>query len=83
MEWFVLFYGVQAVGALVLIILGYMYFDKRYKRNEQGSKQQNHAMIKGHLQRTSEVFVDPKDGLKYRVYFDPATGDREYILESD
>ena len=30
---------------------------------------------------TSEVFVDPATGKRMRVWYDPATGDREYRAE--
>jgi hypothetical protein len=30
---------------------------------------------------TSEVFVDPATGHRMRVWYDPATGDREYHAE--
>jgi hypothetical protein len=29
-------------------------------------------------QPTNEVFIDPETGRRMRVWFDPATGDREY-----
>jgi hypothetical protein len=30
---------------------------------------------------TSEVFIDPANGQRMRVWYDPATGDREYRPE--
>ncbi|MHB8717384.1 MAG: hypothetical protein ACYDAC_00620 [Candidatus Dormibacteria bacterium] len=33
------------------------------------------------LQPTPEVFVDPETGRRMRVWFDPATGTREYREE--
>jgi hypothetical protein len=30
---------------------------------------------------TSEVFIDPATGKRMRVWYDPATGDREYRVE--
>jgi hypothetical protein len=30
---------------------------------------------------TSEVFIDPANGKRMRVWYDPATGDREYRPE--
>ena len=33
------------------------------------------------LSRPSEVFIDPATGKRMRVWYDPATGDREYRPE--
>jgi hypothetical protein len=66
------------VAVIVLIIwLSWRFFDRRYKKNEPPPKD----MYTAGLTRTSEVFVDPKDGVTYRVYYDPTTGERHYIEE--
>jgi|GEM_PF-1165529 len=72
-----LFYGLWAVGFVVLLALGWIVYDKRYKSRDasSASKPSN-----GFLE-TAEVFLDPKDGRRYRVYYNPRTGDREYVLE--
>lgn len=79
MEWLIGFYGLQVLGVVAILVLGWVYFDKRYKKkNEQELRS---SLIDGSLERTSEVFVDPKDGMTYRVYYNRSTGEREYIQE--
>ncbi len=65
-----------AVGVL-LIWVSWRYFDQRYKKNT--AKQSN--LLSGSLEPTSEVFIDPKDNHRYRVYYDRTNGQREYIRE--
>ncbi|GIQ70932.1 HD family phosphohydrolase [Xylanibacillus composti] len=69
--------GLQALLFLLLLWLGWRYYDRRYK----SGKQPQNGLYDGTLERTSEVFIDPKDGLRYRVYFNRHTGEREYIRE--
>jgi hypothetical protein len=73
-----LIYGTWIVGFIILLLLGYLIYDKRYKNNGSTtpSKPSNGFVS------TSEVFIDPKDGFTYRVYYNPRSGDREYIRES-
>lgn len=65
-----------AVGVL-LIWVSWRFFDQRYKKNT--AKQPE--MLSGSLEPTSEVFIDPKDNNRYRVYYNRASGEREYIRE--
>jgi hypothetical protein len=39
------------------------------------------AANSGGAEPTSEVFIDPANGQRRRVWYDPATGDREYRPE--
>jgi hypothetical protein len=69
---------IQIGGFILLIWLGWRYFDQRYKT---GNKNHSIEMLNGELERTPEVFVDPKDGFTYRVYYNHKTGEREYVRE--
>ncbi|SDN28739.1 hypothetical protein SAMN04487897_102391 [Paenibacillus sp. yr247] len=72
-----LIYGAWLLGFIILLLLGYLIYDKRYKNN--GS--QTPGRPSNGFVSTSEVYIDPKDGFTYRVYYNPRTGDREYIRE--
>ncbi|OPH51997.1 hypothetical protein BC351_34020 [Paenibacillus ferrarius] len=74
---FLLFYGAWLIGIIVLFLLGYMIYDKRYKNNGANTP----AKPSNGFLSTPEVFIDPKDGFTYRVYYNPRSGDREYIRE--
>ncbi len=67
----------QIVAAAALVWLSWKFFDQRYKKNT--AKQTD--LLSGSLEPTSEIFIDPKDHLKYRVYYNRATGEREYVRE--
>ncbi|MFM9327392.1 HD family phosphohydrolase [Paenibacillus mesotrionivorans] len=62
---------------IVILVLGWLVYDKRYKSKTPGRENQPQN---GFLP-TPEVFIDPKDGLRYRVYYNPYTGERDYIRE--
>ncbi|MCC2684459.1 MAG: hypothetical protein K0R75_1358 [Paenibacillaceae bacterium] len=70
-------FGLQILIVVVLILLGWLYFDRRYKKRKPGEE---HSRQPG-FEPTSEVFIDPKDGHKYRVYFNSRTGERDYVRE--
>ena len=67
-------YAIQALGALILILLGYFIYDKRFNRNHG-------VEIPNGFERTNEVNLDPVTGEKTRVYFNPDTGERFYKKE--
>jgi len=67
-EWVIV--AVVAVG-IVAAVLGW----DRYRGSE---KTRSVA-----AQPTSEVFTDPDSGKPMRVWYDPATGEREYREDSD
>lgn len=66
----VLIYG----GLLVLALLSWFIWDKRYRRNHGTD------IPKGYI-ATDEVFIDPINGKKLKVYYDPQTGNRFYREE--
>ena len=64
----------QLIGLVVVIVIavvGYFVWDRRYRGHEQGS-----------FRPTGEVFKDPTSGKMTRVYEDPSTGQRQYREES-
>ncbi|OCT10582.1 hypothetical protein A8709_22310 [Paenibacillus pectinilyticus] len=74
---FFLIYGLWIAGFIILLLLGYFVYDKRYKSNGAATPK---TPPNGYLY-TTEVFIDPKDGITYRVYYNPRTGDRAYVRE--
>ena len=67
------FYLLQIIGVIVVILLGYFIYDKRYKKN--------HGAVPPGFVATSEVNIDPVSGEKTRVYYNPDTGERFYRKE--
>ena len=70
--------ALNALVFLVLLIVGLVYYDRRYKRkpNPEDERQPSPGFYS-----TSEVFIDPRDNIRYRVYYNSRTGEREYIRE--
>ncbi len=67
-----LIYGVL----LIIAFLSWFIWDKRYRRNHETN------IPKGY-EATEEVFIDPVNGHKFRVYYDPRTGNRFYHNVND
>jgi hypothetical protein len=67
-------YFFELIGLLIILLLGYLIWDKRYKRNQPRNAP------KGFV-KTNEVSIDPITKKKQRVYYDPETGERLYIEE--
>lgn len=82
MAWFVLlgvlWVLIQIGGVVALVWLSWRYFDQRYKGN---STVRQVDLLSGDWEPTQEVFIDPKDHLKYRVYYNRHTGERDYVRE--
>lgn len=74
--WVIMYYALQAVGVIILILLGVFIFDKRFKKN-QGDK------VPDGFEKTEEVNIDPVTNVKTRVYYNPKTGDRFYKEEKN
>lgn len=64
------------VGAVVLAIISYLIWDKRYHQNHGNT-------IPAGFERTEEVTIDPSTGKKLRVYFNTKTGERFYYEEKN
>jgi hypothetical protein len=67
-EWVIL--AVVVLG-IVIAIFGWDRYRGNRKSTEGG----------GGSEPTGEVFADPTTGKRMRVWYDPATGDREYRAE--
>ena len=64
----VLFQLVSLVIVVVIAVVGYFIWDRRYRGAAAGAS----------LKPTGEVFKDPTSGKMTRVYEDPSTGRRQY-----
>jgi hypothetical protein len=62
---------VVLAAVVVIAVVGYFVWDRRYRGHATGS-----------FQATGEVFKDPTSGKMTRVYEDPSTGQRQYREES-
>jgi len=84
MSWLIVFSVLwtfaQIAAVLALVWLSWRYFDRRYKA-KNAAQQPN--LLSGELEPTTEVFIDPRDGNKYRVYYNRRTGEREYVEEQN
>ena len=67
-EWVIL--AVVVLGA-VIALFGW----DRYRGNKKSADTGNRS------EPTSEVFIDPATGQRMRVWYDPASGNREYRAE--
>lgn len=67
----VLFQLLSLLVVIVIAVVGYFVWDRRYRGATAGAS----------LKPTGEVFKDPTSGKMTRVYEDPATGKREYREE--
>jgi hypothetical protein len=71
-----LLFQIAAVFCLLVIgVLSWLFWDKRY-----GSGKRGQAVPNG-FERTEEVNIDPTTGKRERVYYNPQTGERIYISE--
>ncbi|SOC11332.1 hypothetical protein SAMN05880501_106129 [Ureibacillus xyleni] len=71
MKWIIGFYGIQFLILILLIILSWLIYDRRFKKKH--GKQVPKDFV-----RTNEVSIDPTTGKKLIVYFNPETGERFY-----
>ena len=58
-------------GLIVIALLSWFIWDKRYRKNHGTDIPQGYVV-------TDEVFIDPLSGKKLKVYYNPQTGDRFY-----
>ena len=66
----VVFQLVMLAIIVVIAVVGYFVWDRRYRGHQQGL-----------FKPTAEVFKDPSSGKLTRVYEDPETGARQYREE--
>ena len=69
-DMYILIYG----GFLIIAFVSWFIWDKRYHKNH-GSE------IPKVFEPTDEVSIDPVNGKKHRVYYNPKTGGRFYHEE--
>ncbi|EIT85594.1 hypothetical protein A374_10173 [Fictibacillus macauensis ZFHKF-1] len=61
------------IGALIIILVSWKFFDIRYKGSKEKAPFGFYA--------TDEVSIDPITNVTTRVYYNPETGERLYIEE--
>lgn len=67
-------YAFVDLGILIFIIISVVFLDKRYRKN--------HGLnIPEGFEKTEEVTIDPSNGKKFRIYYNPNTGERFYHEE--
>jgi len=74
MKWFLGFYGLQIIIAIILIFGSWFIWDRRFK-TKHGQK------VPDGFVRTKEVSIDPTTQKRLVVYFNPDTGERFYKEE--
>ena len=71
----VIFYILLQLGLVVFAVISLLIWDKRYRKNH-GSN------VPAGFEKTEEVTIDPNNGKRFRVYYNPKTGVRFYHEES-
>jgi membrane protein implicated in regulation of membrane protease activity len=74
-----LFVILLQVGVFIALVwISWVYFDRRYRGRKETYRTDR---PEPGFQMTTEVFIDPKDEKRYRVYYNPSTGERQYVEE--
>ena len=68
------FYFIFQICMVILVVITYVFFDKRYHKNH-GSD------IPDGFEKTEEITIDPTNGRRLRVYYNRRTGERFYCEE--
>jgi heme/copper-type cytochrome/quinol oxidase subunit 2 len=74
LKWIVGFYGLQIAVLIVLIMISWFIWDKRFR------KKHGRDVPEGFV-RTNEINIDPTTKKKLIVYYHPETGERFYKEE--
>ena len=70
----VYFYIIIEISIVILAIIGFVFLDKRYRKN--------HGLdVPEGFEKTNEVTIDPSNGRRLRVYYNSKTGERFYHEE--
>jgi hypothetical protein len=67
--------GAYALGLGAIIVLGTVFERWRYRPNATGPG--------AGWERTGERFEDPQTGKTLQVFYDPGSGERRYVSDSD
>lgn len=74
MENIIIPYILFPLGIIALAVLSLIIWDKR--------NQKNHGLnVPDGFEKTEEITIDPSNGKKYRVYYNPTNGERFYHEE--
>lgn len=68
------FYFIFEIVIVILAVITYVFWDKRYKKNH-GSN------VPDGFEKTEEVIIDPSNEKRLRVYYNSKTGERFYHEE--
>lgn len=69
------FYFIFEVFIVILAVITYVFWDKRYRKN--------HGLdVPDGFEKTEEVIIDPSSGKRLRVYYNSRTGERFYREEN-
>lgn len=68
------FYLIEILIVIFIIILGYLFWDKRYKKRKSNT-------VPNGFVRTEEVNIDPITNKTQRIYYNTSNGERIYIDE--
>lgn len=68
------FYFIFQICIVILAVITYIFFDKRYHKNHGLS-------IPDGFEKTEEITIDPTNGRRLRVYYNKRTGERFYCEE--
>ena len=68
------FYFIFQICMVILVVITYVFFDKRYYKNHGSG-------IPDGFEKTEEITIDPTDGRRLRVYYNRRTGERFYCEE--
>jgi hypothetical protein len=72
---FILIFILEITVLLVVLVIGWLWFDKRYRLTTRDQK------IPSGYNLTAERFIDPTSQKVFRVYYDPLAGKRLYVEE--
>ncbi|AGK96835.1 hypothetical protein [Clostridium pasteurianum] len=68
------FYILIQLFIIIFAVISLLVWDKRYKKNH-GSD------VPVGFEKTEEIIVDPNNGKRFRIYYNPNTGERFYHEE--
>ena len=67
-------YTLIQLGLLIFAVISVVIWDKRYRKNHGLS-------VPLGFEKTREITIDPNNGKRFRVYYNPSSGERFYHEE--